>query len=179
MRTLAWILGLVAFGGSVFLAISGFTARRGVPHASAAVSKAQEDLSNWQMAAELNIRNHRSAVSNDKLRLRNDELSVEIADLEGRGVAKVQAKRSMDQMLLETDENIQNLDELTSVLGPDPQVSSAMERVQAAQRSLGVYSAVLTRDEHLAYAAGVVWLAFGFAVAFAVQRHVPDSTVAG
>jgi hypothetical protein len=175
MRTLAWILGLIAFGGSLFLAITELSARRGERQASVAVRKAQEDLSNWQVAAQLEIGNRRAKISNDNLRLSNDDLAVQIAELQGRGVADAQAKRNTDRMQLRTDENMQDLDELESALGPGPQVSSAMDRLQTAQRSLGVYSAVLTRNEHLAYAAGALWLAFGFAVAFAVQRHRLDS----
>jgi hypothetical protein len=174
MRTLAWLLGIVTVCGSVFLSIDGIIAHRGVQHASVAVSKAEDDLSEWQMSAELELKNHRAAIENDNLQLRNDDLNVQIAKLEGRSLAKANEQLYVDRMRLIADDSAQRLDELGNALGPDPQVSSAMERVQAAQRSLGVYRAAFARDERLAYAIGVFWLAFGFAVAFAQQRRGLD-----
>jgi hypothetical protein len=54
--------------------------------------------------------------------------------------------------------------------GPDPHVSDAQERLEAATISFGVYSAAEERDQHLAWGAAVLWLAFGFAAALAAQH---------
>ena len=168
MRTLAWILGLIAIGGSFFLSISGFIAYRGVQYASAAVGKAQEDLSDFQIAAEMESKHYRAVVELDEIQLHNDDLSIQIAELDGKDIAKARAQRSADGMKSVIDQNVEHLDELQNTFG-NPNVSSAMDHLQASELSLGIYSAALTRDEHLAYAVGVVWLAFGFAVAFANQ----------
>ena len=172
MRTLAWILGLIAFCGTVFLGFSAFVAHRGVQSAIAAVAKAKGELSSWQMSAELEAQTDRSIVENDELVLQGDDLDVRIAGLEGKSASKAHQKSNSDRMKLTMDENAERMGELSRSLGPDPHVASAIENVQASQQSLGVYSAVLLRDEHLGYAAGIVWLAFGFAAALAHQKRV-------
>jgi hypothetical protein len=171
MKKLAWILGLIALCASIFVAVSGFVAFRGARRASVAVGKAQAELSDWQTVAALELRNHSIAVENDELALSSDDIEIQLAKQEGRSTAKAEAQLSSDQMVLISDRSTQSLDDLNGALGPDPRVSSSMERVQAAQLSLSIYSAVLSRDEHLAYATAVVWLAFGFAVAFATKQR--------
>lgn len=171
MKRLACILGIVALCSSVFLGISGIIAHRGVQRSSSAVDKAQADLAEVQASANLETMSRNTAIEADEAQVQNDDLDIQIAELKDESIAKLVAKRTADKMQLTMAETFQSLHELDSSLGPDPQVSSAMERVQAAQLSLSVYSAVLTRDERLAYAAGVVWLAFGFAVALGSKER--------
>jgi len=115
--------------------------------------------------------NDDSAVDNDEILLHGDDLDIQIARLERRGLAQAQEKLSTDRMKLVFDQGIQRLDNLDNTLGPDRQVASAMERVQASEQSLDIYASVITRDERLAYAVGFLWLAYGFAAAMAAQQR--------
>lgn len=161
MRTFAWILGFIALGVSIFLAISGFIARRGVEQAG-------EDVSNWQMAGTLQADSDRTKAQTDELNIQADESRIETAKLEGKNLAKDEAKLSADRSLLSLDEDTQRMHQ-SSVFGRNPQAD-------AAQHSLDVYAAVLARDYHLAYATAFVWLAFGFAVALSAKQRRLERT---
>ncbi len=156
MKKLAWILGLIALCSSAFLCTSGFIAHRGMEQAA-------EDVSNWQIVAELQADTDRTKLRNDDLNIQTDESKIETARLEGKSASKDEVRLSADRSLLTLDEDTQRLHQ-SSVLGRDP-------RAAAAQDSLDVYTAVLSRDYHLAYATALVWPAFGFAAALSAKQR--------
>lgn len=156
MKRLAWILGLIALCSSAFLSISGFIAHRGVEQAA-------EDVSNWQMVAALQVDSDSTKIRTDELKIQTDESRIETAKLQGKSPAKDEAMLSADRSLLSLDEDTQRMHQST-VFGRNPQAD-------AAQHSLDVYTSVLARDYHLAYATALVWLAFGFAVALSAKQR--------
>jgi hypothetical protein len=161
MKKLAWILGLIALCSTVFVGISGFIAHRGVEQAG-------EDVSNWQMVAELQADSDRTKIRTDELKIQADESRIETAELQGKSHEKDEAMLNADRALLSLDEDTQRMHQ-SSVFGRDP-------RADAAQHSLDVYAGVLARDYHLAYAIALVWLAFGFAVALSAKQSRQERT---
>ena len=112
----------------------------------------------------------RAVVENDELELRGDDLTIDIARMTGKGLRSAFASREQHNTVLMFDQLAQSNDESIEAIGlPDPRVSSATERGQAAANSLGIYLAIANRDEHLAWGAAVLWLAFGFAVALSAR----------
>ena len=92
--------------------------------------------------------------------------------MQGRGLKEAQAERAKSQTILRSDEMMLNLDRELQVFGPSSEVTNAMERQNAAEQSLAVWSLIPPRDEKFAYALGVDWLAFGFACALGFQRKL-------
>ncbi len=180
MQKLAWVLGIVALCFSVFLGTSGVLAYRGARQAAAAVKKTQDRLDSIEFADDMKAQELNTEIETAEITLHTDELDIQIAEEEGKSPAKAMAKQIIDLKSLQTLRLINRMNEdaenVENALGGSLEVQSAMERVEAAQRSLSVYSAVVTRDEHLAYAAGLVWLAFGFSIALAArERRLPRS----
>ena len=73
--------------------------------------------------------------------------------------------------LISADEQEISLNEAFGTSGVSPQEANATERALASQQSAAHYIAIQARDIQLAYASGVLWLAFGFAVAL-TQRNL-------
>ena len=170
MKTLAWILVVFAIAGSVALGINWAVVRPASAAAQACQRKYAEDADSWRYSAALKRQSQEMAVGNDRLRLQSDDTEIEIANLKGIGLAKATAARSLDQARLRGDEDTIRYRQMAEDLGPDPNVAQAEERASACAQSVKVYAASLARDHEFFYAVGVLWLAFGFAAAFAAQK---------
>ena len=171
MRILAWVLGLLAVVGSCCLGYNWAVARKGQRSAAMAAAKFAGDVSTWQSVVRLDRQNAESDVENAVLTLRGDELKVQIAELSGgRGLAKARSVQFLDRMLLRNAELVLGLKKDSDAIGEDSRVTEARERLEAATGSEHVYAACLARDEKLMYGLGVVWLAFGFALALAAKK---------
>jgi hypothetical protein len=170
MRTLAWILGIAALAASLFVGTSWTIVSHGEAKARTAVAKLRGNLGDWQTASRLKDEEIRENVRSDQLDIQNDDLTIDIARLEGRSTVPAVLKRSLDTSRLRADELQKESHESTRALGPDINVIYAQERVEAAEQSLAVYKGVAGRDAQMAYAVGVLWLSFGFAFALSGRR---------
>ncbi len=163
MRKLAWILGIIAFCASVFLIVSSFIAIRGRRQAA-------EDVSAYRMAAELEAESDQTSIHTDLLKIETDQALIETDKLEGKKTSTDEAKLSADRWRLSSDEDKQKMNQ-SPIFGQDPKAASA-------QHSLDVYSAVLVRNYHMAYAVFFLWIAFGFALALSTKRKSNPESVA-
>ena len=71
--------------------------------------------------------------------------------------------------MVRSDDMMEDLSSFTA--GPSLRVINSQERAAASGLSKGVYAGCIERDEHFAYALGVIWLAFGFALALSAQKR--------
>ncbi|RXH56442.1 hypothetical protein GRAN_3299 [Granulicella sibirica] len=102
--------------------------------------------------------------------VRNDEVAIESARLQGTGVDEAERRLSADQRKQsELQATLREQQALASA-AEDDRVAAARKRLEAARSSANVYRDWLALDEKLAYALGVVWMAFGVVVAFMPKK---------
>lgn len=166
MKMWGFILGVVALVASIALGVSWKRARQGIATATASVQKFTETANTWQAVADMKEESDDSHLRTDRMRLKGANIEIEIAELQGgRGMKAAQAGRSQAEAMIAADEDVIRSGETLRLFGPGPEFREATGRVKASQGALTIYAAIKDRDEHLAYAVGVLWLAFGFAVA--------------
>lgn len=164
MKLWSRILGAIALALTLFLAVNWPYNRK---HAVAAAKDQAAFLNlaaDWVNAARLERLNERQHLRNDELRLEGAQIEAETAALRGVGIAQAQLEVAKARALVQSDQMLVDFGNMS-----DPESDSRAEesrvRAEAANVSRAVYANGWSRDEHLAYVAGVLWLCFGFAVA--------------
>lgn len=170
MKMLARVLGVIAFVGSLAVAMSWVGAWWGERTAITSGRKAVEVMEEWQSIVRRERRNDKARVEIGEKDIENDNLDLQIAQLQGRPKSEILARRRVHADQLVMARAVVASDQALEDLGEDDRVAAARERVEACANSLRVYTAVAARDEKLAYALGVIWLAFGFAMALASRE---------
>lgn len=166
MRLYAWLLGILAVFGSLLLGGNWLYMHHGLAlseKAEASFAKAQQD---GESAVALERQHDDFELENTRVQMRNDTLSLESDELSGKNTPVDRARIRADQMYINAFESSHQVQEL---LGPDSRIAEPKERLTAAHAAAIVYAKCETRDEHLAYALGVLWLAFGFAASLATR----------
>lgn len=165
MKKFAWILGIIAIAGTVAVGASWLRARKGASVAQASLKKALKDCELAKENAEMNRSHDEQLARIDNLQIENDDLDIRIAEMKNESPRASERQLAIDQMRADADEDLVNMDHEMEMLGPTPSEAKAQDRADASLLSLNVYRGAIARDQQLAYALGVLWLAFGFAVA--------------
>jgi hypothetical protein len=163
MRSLAWILGILALSGSIFVGISQLVARHGTAKAVRSYSTFEKNLAALREEHAMELRHLEAQVENGELGVRNADLGVEIAEETGRGARQAAIEKQKADAFLDGYRLELNLE--TDPLGPDPDEEAVSERMNSAKQSAAVYANILERDSPLGYLVVLVWIAFGFAAA--------------
>jgi hypothetical protein len=154
MKRLALILVTAAlFAGGVLTATVWMKAAK-----DSRVAATEE--ANWQLASNLDDQNLQMEYDNDRLQVRNDELDVQIANLQGRSTAAANHKLSWDHQKVSADELALQLARNARVFGPNQKITDAHLRLL---HDLGLIHNAQFAAIALAFVTLIATIAFGFA----------------
>lgn len=176
VRRLAFILGIIALIGTCWVSVSFVRATRGEHKALAEGAKAKGLRSQYQIIEELKLETDDARVNSDETELHNDGIRIDIANLENKGLLEAQKRQRNDEAALQSAENLRDLDESSVRIFGDPRINAATDRLEACERSYVTWRSAIARDEKIAIALVVLWIAFGFALA--LQGGRPSAAVA-
>jgi hypothetical protein len=176
LKILGYILLSVALVGG---ALSGYLWRYHTKQAHLAAAQEQDalsDASEWETSEALGVRNDEAHLTADQLRLRNDNMEVEIAELEGHSAAPARSRVSKDERLISADEMVLKLGEDARAFGPSSHVRTAQQAGDGAHTRLVIATSWISRDERFLYFSVGLLVLSGFAFGFAAngnRRGIP------
>jgi hypothetical protein len=178
LKILGYILLSVALVGA---ALSGYLWRYHTKQeAHVAVAQEQAALSNvsdWETSEALGLRNDEAHLATDQLRLRNDNMEVEIAELEGHSTAPARSRVSKDERLISADEMVLKLGEDARAFGPSTHVTTAQQAADGAHTRLVIATSWISRDERFLYFSVGLLVLSGFAFGYAANgNRIPLSS---
>jgi hypothetical protein len=171
LKILGYILLSVALVGG---ALSGYLWRYHTKQAHLATAQEQAALSNvseWETSEALGLRNDEAHLATDQLRLRNDNMEVEIAELEGHSTAPARSRVSKDESIISADEMVLKLTEDARAFGPSLNVRTAQQAADEAHTRLVIAIGWISRDERFLYFSVGLLVLSGFAFGFAANGN--------
>ena len=164
MRIWAAILCAAALVLTVFLITNRRVNQRKALAASREMVIHMQEAAAWAHVAQMPQEHLRDQLQKDQLDFQAASMEYRIAPPEtnawhqaiAKGVA-IQKKIANDNLQIGLNDDIRQR-------GPDYPTATALDRIRACEQSGAVYSHAVKRDERLAYGAGALWLACGFAL---------------
>jgi len=178
MKTFAFLLlafSLVAGGsaGSLF-----YLHRRAIRTWSVEEAKHRQEAADWNLADRLQRHNLETQYENDQSRLKDDNLRVDIARLEGHSIAQPLAAVIQDEKVIRVDLMAIRASQDAAMFGPGEKESKATAAADLALERRKQAEAWITRDAILGGIGAFLLLCFGFAFALAStlsKRIVPNT----
>lgn len=164
MKLWSRILGAIALALTLFLAVNWPIDHFAAIKAAKSEAEFSEEAGTWVNVAIMDREHLRSVLQTHMLKLEGAQIEENIASLQGRSPMQARLEQQKQRALIQSDRMMIDMNNLSSP-EDDPRAANARERAAAAASSRIVYANGQTRDEHLAYVAGFLWLCFGFAVA--------------
>jgi hypothetical protein len=178
VKFLAYILLCLSLGSCIAVSIAWHHQLKDAKEAEAIEAKALGDLSDWQLADQLETRTIEAKHYNDLLDIQNDQLTHQIAALEGKSTASANAKLSADRAKLMIDDAYGRSHADLLALGPSEDERKEMEKAQRSHERKLSDEQWIPRFERMIYAAGALLLASGFAFALSARTKLQvQSTV--
>jgi hypothetical protein len=171
MKTLAYILLSATV---IACSIVGFTWIRAAKDAKLAAieeNAALNEVAKWQLVDRLDAHNIQGAIANDKLEIRNDELKVNIAQLEGRSTSTAENNLTIAHQQLTADELNESAHENAAVFGPRPEIVKAQTAANNAHARGQQDREKIKDDKMVSFAVLALLIASGFAFATSSNRR--------
>ena len=170
MKIFAWLLGFIAIVGSCVLAANWVHAERGLRTAQGSVELYERSVKAEVLGVQLEAGEDEARFVEAVQQFRKDLAALNIAEASGGSTRRIREAIFYDKERADAARAIVMLKREAGKYAEDPRILEVRQRLLASKASAAVYAHAVSRDERLAYALVVIWLAFGFATAFSVRK---------